>query len=251
MPHVPAARILVLVLAASLAGVPDAPHPDPLAPLPRVLLWAWERPEDLRFAPALGVGVAALDRTVTLRGSAIAVAPRRQPLRLDPSTPVVAVVRVEADGAATGAADPIRVAEAIAAGAERPGSRALQVDFDATASQRPLYAAILTELRRRLPPSLPVSITALASWCAGDRWIDELPIDEAVPMLFEMGADRFAIAGRIREALPLADGRCGTAIGVSMREPLPRVPAASRAYVFAYEPWTRAAAAAAVRSVER
>src|SRR5262245_42387767 len=117
-----AARLVVLVLAALLAGGAEpARTPDPLAPLPRVPLWAWERPEDLRFAPELGVGVAALDRTITLRGAAIAVAPRRQPLRLDPSTPMVAVVRVEADGLAALEADPARVAEAIAVAAERPG----------------------------------------------------------------------------------------------------------------------------------
>jgi hypothetical protein len=245
-------RLAVLALAVVLAGGAEpARTPDPLAPLPRVLLWAWERSEDLRFAPELGVGVAALDRTITLRGAAIDVAPRRQPLRLDPSTPVVAVVRVEADGPAALQADPAQVAAAIAVAAERPGARALQVDFDATASQRGLYAAILRDLRRRLPPSLPLSMTALASWCAGDRWIDELPIDEAVPMLFEMGPDRAPILRRVGEGLPFADGACGRAIGVSTREPLARVPSAARAYVFAYQRWTRSTAIAAVQGVDR
>jgi len=36
---------------------------------------------------------------------------------------------------------------------------------------------------------MPLSITALASWCAGDPWITGLPIDEAVPMLFRLGPD--------------------------------------------------------------
>lgn len=245
------ARVLVLAVLASLIGVPSPSPPDRLAALPRVLLWAWERPEDLRFAPRLGVGVAVLDRTIRLRGAAIEVAPRRQPVRLDPDTPVVAVVRVEADGAAGHAAAPRQVAIAIAEAARRPGIRALQIDFDATASQRVLYAATIAEVRRVLPADLPLSMTALASWCAGDTWLEELPVDEAVPMFFEMGPDRFAIAGRVRHGQPFGEGRCARAVGVSTREPLRRMPAAARAYVFTYQPWTFESAAAAVRGVHR
>ena len=234
---------------AWLAGAP-AP-PERAVDLPRVMLWAWERPEDLTFAPQLGVGVAALDRTVTLRGAAIDVQPRRQPLRVDASTPIVSVVRIEADAAAAREADPARVAEAIVRAARRPGTRALQIDFDATRSQRDLYRRLVHEVRTRLPRDLPLSMTALASWCAGDAWIDELPVDEVVPMLFEMGPDRFAIAGRVKADAPFGEGRCATAVGVSMREPPSRLPRASRAYVFAYEPWTMKTAAAAAREVDR
>jgi hypothetical protein len=244
-------RVVGLVVLASLVGVPSPAPPDRLAGLPSVLLWAWERPEDLRFAAALGVGVAVLDRTITLRGSTIETALRRQPVRLDPATPVVAVVRVEADGAAGREAKAADVATAIAGAARRPGIRALQVDFDATVSQRVLYAGVITELRRRLPVDLPLSMTALASWCAGDTWIDELPVDEAVPMLFEMGPDRVAIAGRVRQDAPFGEGRCAHAIGVSTREPLGRVPLVARAYVFTYQPWTIETAKAAKRGVQR
>jgi hypothetical protein len=94
-------------------------------------------------------------------------------------------------------------------------------------------------------------MTALASWCAGDPWIEALPVDEAVPMLFEMGPDRFAIAGRVHDDAPFGEGRCAQAIGVSTREPLARVPLAARAYLFTYQPWTIETAAAAVRGVQR
>ncbi len=33
-------------------------------------------------------------------------------------------------------------------------------------------------------------MTALASWCAGDDWLRDLPVDEAVPMLFRMGVEK-------------------------------------------------------------
>jgi hypothetical protein len=243
--------VLVLVMLVSLAGVPAPTPPDRMAGLPSVLLWAWERPEDLRFAPRLGVGVAALDRTITVHGAQIETALRRQRVLLDPATPLVAVVRVEADREAAQAADPARVAEAVAAAAQRPGIRALQIDFDAAASQRAFYAALLSGVRRRLPRDLPLSMTALASWCAGDTWIEALPVDEAVPMFFEMGPDRFAIAGRLHHDVPFGDGHCARAIGVSTREPLGRVPLAARAYVFSYQPWTIETAAAAVRGVQR
>jgi len=251
MRPVAVARMLVLVTLVWLVGVPEPSPPDRLAGLPGVLLWAWERPEDLRFAPQLGVGVAVLDRTITIRGSRIDTALRRQPVRLDPATPVVAVVRVEADREVAPAAAPADAAAAIAAAARRPGIRALQIDFDATASQRAFYAAVLYEVRHQLPRDLPLSITALASWCAGDDWLGTLPIDEAVPMLFEMGPDRFAIAGRVHHDAPFGDGPCAKAIGVSTREPLGRVPLAARAYLFTYRPWTIETAAAAVRGVQR
>ena len=248
MPH---ARLVAAVLLAAMAGLSLTARRDPMGDLPPVLLWAWERPEDLRFAPRLGVGVAALDRTIALHGSELHVSPRRQPIRLDPATPIVSVVRVEADAAAGEAADPDRVAEAIAVAARRPGARALQIDFDATASQRAFYTRLLADLRRRLPAELPISMTALASWCAGDRWIEDLPIDEAVPMLFEMGPDRAAVLRRLRPDAPFAAGRCGRALGLSPREPLPRVPQADRTYLFAYQPWTLESARAALRGAAR
>jgi hypothetical protein len=244
-------RTSIILLLAWLAGAGSPGPPERLGGLPHVMLWAWERPEDLTFAPQLGVGVAALDRTVTLRGAAIDVQPRRQPLRVDAMTPIVSVVRIEADAAAAGEADPARVAEAIVRAARRPGTRAIQIDFDATRSQRDLYRRIVHDVRARLPRELPLSMTALASWCAGDAWIDELPVDEIVPMLFEMGPDRSAIAGRVRADAPFGEGRCASAVGVSMREPPGRLPRASRAYVFSYASWTRESAAAAVREVDR
>jgi hypothetical protein len=65
--------------------------------LPQLMLWAWERPADLRqLAP--GPGVAFLSQTLTLRNGAMAIEPRRNPLRVAPHTPLVAVTRIETDG---------------------------------------------------------------------------------------------------------------------------------------------------------
>jgi hypothetical protein len=251
MHRVAPVRLACLLVLAWLAGAGTPSPPERLAGLPRVVLWAWERPEDLTFASRLGVGVAALDRSVTLRGAAIDVQPRRQPLRVDAATPIVSVVRIEADAAAAREADPARAADAIVRAAGRPGTRAVQIDFDATRSQRDLYRRVIHEVRARLAPTVPLSMTALASWCAGDGWLDELPVDEVVPMLFEMGPDKLAIAGRVRADAPFGEGRCAAAVGVSTREPLARMPRAARAYVFAYAPWTMETATAALREVDR
>ena len=120
--------------------------------------------------------------------------------------------------------------------AARPGIAALQVDFDATRSQRAFYADVLADLRRRMPPNLPLSITALASWCSYDDWIAGLPVDEAVPMLFRMEPDRRRVPAdspwlRIREPL------CQGSVGISTHEPWPDSLAGKRIYAFADRGW--------------
>lgn len=67
--------------------------------------------------------------------------------------------------------------------------RCLQIDCDARLSQRDLYIRYLRALRKRLPAQIDLSITALASWAFGDRWIQKanLPVCEVVPMYFSMG----------------------------------------------------------------
>jgi hypothetical protein len=120
--------------------------------------------------------------------------------------------------------------------AERPGIGALQVDFDATRSQRAFYADVLTDLRSQMPAALPLSMTALASWCSGDDWIADLPVDEAVPMLFRMEPDRRrapadAPGFRIRERL------CMGSVGISTHEAWPDEMAGKRIYVFADRGW--------------
>jgi hypothetical protein len=139
-------------------------------------------------------------------------------------------------GAALGAADEEQTVTQLVRSAAEPGIAALQVDFDATRSQRSFYRRVLEELRRRMPKQLPLSITALASWCSNDDWIAELPVDEAVPMLFRMEPDRrHAMVDppqfHIREPL------CMGSVGVSTREPWPPEMAGKRVYVFPDRGW--------------
>jgi hypothetical protein len=231
-----------LLIGLCLAcGLRQSPR---MKPFPKLMLWAWERPEDLRGLDPAKAGVAYLCQTLTIRADRLERAPRLQPLRVPESTVLMAVTRLEvARGEALVPASILRdqIVEAVLHEL-RPGVKGIQLDFDAKLSERPFYAETLKELRRRMDPSMPLSMTALASWALFDDWIRELPVDEAVPMCFDMGADaglvhrRLAAHGDFRD--PLA--RRGT--GVGLQEPVPWIPgnifSPRRVYVFSHLPWT-------------
>src|SRR5260370_32343317 len=64
---------------------------------PSVMLWAWERPGDLRALPK-NAGVAFLASSIYLRDGSTQVVPRFQPLRLPSGTYRMAVIRIESLG---------------------------------------------------------------------------------------------------------------------------------------------------------
>jgi len=120
--------------------------------MPKIVVWAWEEPEDLRAAPA-SVGVAYLAETLFLgkpgsAAPALTVLKRHQPLDVAQGAAIMAVVRVIAQ---PGFQDSVAVREQTAAALAEvslhAGLRALQIDFDATSSQRAFYAAVLGQLR--------------------------------------------------------------------------------------------------------
>src|SRR5215471_9488659 len=63
--------------------------------LPKIMLWAWERPEDLSFIDPRQIGVAFLAKTIYLNGDKVESRPRLQPLSVPDTTALVAVVRIE------------------------------------------------------------------------------------------------------------------------------------------------------------
>jgi len=234
--------VLAATLLLSLLASFDTPRAAPararaMDRLPRLVLWAWERPVDLRALPP-DVGVAFLAQTVTATAAGHVVLPRRQPLQVSPVTPLIAVTRIEMPGGEPSA--PVdEIARAIASTAGLPRVAAIQVDFDATFSQRPMYRQLLHAVRRELPHDMPLSMTALASWCMQDTWLGDLPIDEAVPMLFRMGPAEGAAPLHLRE--PACDGTIGT----SLDEPLRAAIQGRRVYVFNSQRWTDLTVAAA------
>lgn len=228
--------------------------------LSNFVLWAWERPEDLRFANPREVGVAFLAQTIFISDRATApgfsVRSRLQPLRFAEGAQLIAVTRIEARDATfidaqIRAQKASAVALSIANTAAMPDVVAVQVDFDAVESQREFYRGLLEELRRRLPENVPISITALASWCSDDDWLEALPVDEAVPMLFRMGADGKNIRRRITSGEEFRARACRGSLGVSTDEKfldLRRVDRSRhRVYSFDPRPWNAAAFQEALR----
>lgn len=220
---------------------------------PKLVLWAWERPEDLSFIDPSEVSVAYLAGTIRLRSGAVEAVPRLQPLKVPKKTRVAAVVRIES---AASASTPLTAAQreqavsAIVWMTNRPGTVGTQIDFDARSSERAFYGDLLRDLRRRLPSGVALSITALASWCMEDDWIAGLPIDEAVPMLFRMGPGDAEVRRRLRRGQDFTDPACRLSAGVSTDEPLPRLHYGRRVYIFHPRPWTAASAAIILREVK-
>lgn len=228
--------VVAILASASPADAPS--RRSGMDRLPRLVVWAWERSEDLRDLDA-ATGVAFLAQTISIAGDRFHAAPRRQPLRVSPATALIAVTRIERDRAsATTGRPPIdALSAAIATTAALPRVSAVQIDFDAISSDRIYYRQLIRTLRARLPANVPISITALASWCAGDDWLGGLPIDEAVPMLFRMGPANEPFR-RIAVSRGSSSRACSGAIGTSLDEPLDVRSGGRRVYVFNPRPWT-------------
>jgi hypothetical protein len=239
---VPVAFVVLLTgSTAHVVGMASWDDSGRLARFPGVLLWAWERPEDLRFLDARKVGVAFLASTIILRGDGIAVRPRFQPLQVSPGTTLMAVARIETNAAerpTLSARQRAKVVSTIEELGNLPGVRGVQVDFDALLSERDFYRDLLVDLRRQLPGSTALSITALASWCIGDNWLNGLPVDEAVPMLFQMGVDHQTVLERLERKGEFRAPLCRESVGISLEEELPWVPPARRTYVFRSRAWS-------------
>ncbi len=227
--------VAAVILSAN--GDPGRWHAAP----PRLVVWAWEQATDLTGLTRPDVGVAYLAEEIRLRSDGIVTRPRQQPLKVSAGTWLTAVVRIDIDPAATPSMSPIqraRVAGEILAVASREAARitSVQIDFDAPRSARSFYAALLRDLRRDLSPRLRLSMTALASWCLGDRWIAGLPVDEAVPMLFRMGTGEREVRAWLDAGKDFGPAVCRSSVGLATDEPAPEVRADRRIYVFSPRP---------------
>src|SRR5437870_8841 len=66
---------------------------------PPIVLWAWERPEDLRSLDTKRFAVAFLAQTLMLKDDEVIFNPRHQPLQVSPNTKLMAVTRIESQKA--------------------------------------------------------------------------------------------------------------------------------------------------------
>lgn len=230
-------RLLLPLLAALLLlGPASAPRADP--PRRALVLWAWDRPEDLSFARP-GDEVAAVVGVVTLSGQAVKARGRRVALTLPPGLRRTAVVHVEIDphAPAVWSARQRRAAAAAVLAYAAQGWEAVQVDFEVKASQRQVLLDLLTDVRAGLPRGTPLSMTALASWCDSEGWIASAPVDEVAPMLFRMGPGGRPLRHRLESGGDLRQPRCRAALGMAVDQPFERLPAGRRVYLFNPRPW--------------
>lgn len=227
----------VFLLCALLTASCGPPGPGRA---PVLILWAWERPEDLRFA-GQDVEVAVQTGFIELAGDGLEARGRRFPLRTA-GMPATALVHVQIDNArrlnwtpalrARTSAAIIHYARAV------PGVRRVQLDFEVRASERSILLDVLHDVRRGLPRGILLSMTALASWCDAESWLAEAPVDEIVPMLFRMQAGGEDLKRRLAEGEDFGNARCRAALAVATDSPIARAPPGRRVYLFNPRSWT-------------
>lgn len=211
---------------------------------PKVILWAWERPENLEFLDPQRFGVAFLAQTLELQRDEVTFRPRRQPLKVSPETRLIAVTRIESrkttgHAAALDSTQRAKVVSLVLRSLDLENVSAIQIDFDAVSSERGFYRLLLQDLRRQLPDNVPLTMTALASFCVGDPWIKDLPVDEAVPMIFRMGTDSNSIRSFLAAGKDFREPLCRRSYGISVDEPVAmQFDNSRRLYVFNARPWT-------------
>jgi Protein of unknown function (DUF3142) len=207
---------------------------------PQTILWAWERPEDLEFLDPQQFAVAFLAQTLVLKGEDVVFKPRHQPLKVRPEMKLIAVTRIESEKTtALSATQREKLVDLVLKTRELTNVSAVQIDFDATTSQREFYRTLLNELRHRLPDNVPLSMTALASFCVGDRWLQDLPVDEAIPMIYRMGKDDQTIRSFLESGKDFKDPICRRSYGVAVDEPLAMTfDRSRRQYIFNIRAWT-------------
>ena len=213
---------------------------------PPVILWAWERPENLEFIDTNKYGVAFLAQTLLMKGGEINVSPRRQPLKVRGETYLIAVTRIESQNVTheisrLSDAQLDKLTALIVKTAALENVRAVQIDYDAAVSERDFYRRLLTNLRAKLPETMPLSMTALASFCVGDRWIAGLPVAEAVPMIFRMGTDDRQVKDYLANGGDFNEPLCRKSYGIAVDEPIDfKPPDTRRRFIFNTHGWTQA-----------
>lgn len=229
---------LLLSLVAVLAVVGcrfESPQPS----TPQLILWAWERPEDLRFAK--GTEIALQTGFIELSGAGLRTRGRRFPLKAT-QPPETVVVHVQIDHAKPLVWAPSlreRVATAVHHYATEVPAARVQLDFEVRESERQVLLDVLRDLRRALPAKTRLSMTALASWCMTENWLEDAPVDEIVPMLFRMQTGGDSIIKTLAMGGDFRHPRCRDALAISTDSPILRAPPGRRVYLFNPRSWVR------------
>lgn len=190
----------------------------------RIVLWAWERPEDLRFLEKYDASVAYLAGSVTIQDSKVKTRQRMQPLVIAEKTPLISVIRIDnfsADLSLDQKEYDTLTDFIVQMCGIKEKIRQCQLDFDATQSELDFYSRLIMSVKEKLPKETDLSITSLVSWCHQGSWFDDLPIREAIPMFFDLGVDEHAIrSGQVGNTF-MKSSKCQHAVGVSTDDQMP------------------------------
>ncbi|MCS7200816.1 MAG: hypothetical protein NZ822_01555 [Patescibacteria group bacterium] len=211
-----------------------------------ITIWSWERSENLDFLDR-NIQVAFYAGTIYLKKDGVEFNPRYNSLLMNDETKAIAVFRVENRENNLGEKHLDQVIEKIILAFNRLRDRdekiiGLQIDFDAKLSERNLYKIMLARIRELLPSSTFLSITALISWCHKNSWLEELAVDEVVPLFYGLSwQDRYYLQNDLYNKSFMKSHACNSAIGLSFDESLPpsRYIKNKKIYIFKNEPWQK------------
>jgi len=220
---------LALALASPVAAAPS-----------QLVVWAWERPEDLRFLPP-DAEIAVQSAFLEIRGADLFARARRFPLLARPEQVTTAVAHVQIrrhQAPVWSDALRDRLADAVVRLTAPLHPQRVQIDFEVRASQRQMLLDLVRAVRRRLPAGTTLSMTALASWCDTEAWLAAADADEIVPMLFRMGPGGEGLMQALTHGADFDQPKCHTALGIAADLPPGRAPAGRRVYLFNPRSWT-------------
>jgi len=202
--------------------------------------WMWDGARLPRPAPA---EIAPVVDQLLFRGTQVLERPGHPPRGLPAGMRVTPVVHVEMSVVRRPVdvdAHEALVVDAVVRAARRSTSGWVQLDLEAHPSQRAFYRRLVRDIRAALPPTIRLSVTALAWWCRSTEWLDGLAADEVVPMFFHMGRDGPAMRAMLLDEPQRLHARClMEAAGFGLQEPVPdaTLPTFRRTYWFDDRHW--------------
>jgi hypothetical protein len=215
----------------------------------RGVAWIWPGSNGPAAFRAPGYREAAvLVETLVIHEQGVERLPRTQPLVLPVGVKRLPVLHVEAASDAPDMLSEAQIADIVAAFLRRvdeaaAGAGVLQLDFEVPRRERASYSVLVARVRAALPAHLKLSVTALAHWCSESDWLDHLPVDEVVPMLYRLGPHAGHWRAQWSRGDPALAARCrGPALGFATNDPPPaqllaRTP---RPYWFDESAWSNA-----------
>lgn len=183
-----------------------------------IYIYAWERPENLSFLDSIEhkkTTVVYYAGDIVIDHGRANISPRRNSLIIPEDINKIPLIRIDNFNNLSALHENSKNIVDFIANTCRDVSEC-QLDFDAKKSEYIEYAEILTTIKQRLP-KIKITITALASWCGKNSWLEKMLIDDAVPMLYRMGNSP-SIKNLLNDGGITSYAKCGHSVALSTDE---------------------------------